>query len=30
MTPDGRGEAIVPRQDFEHAYFSRKVLGEEA
>ncbi len=28
MTPEGRGDAIVPRQDFEHAYFSREVLGE--
>ena len=28
LTPEGRGDAIVPRQDFEHAYFSRVVLGE--
>ncbi len=28
MTPEGRGDAIIPRQDFEHAYFSREVLGE--
>lgn len=28
MTPEGRGEAPVPHQDYEHAYFSRNVLGE--
>ncbi len=28
MTPSGRGDAIVPRQDFRHSYFSRVVLGE--
>jgi predicted dithiol-disulfide oxidoreductase (DUF899 family) len=29
MTPDGRGEASVPIQNYEHVYFSRNVLGEE-
>jgi len=28
-TPNGRGEAIVPKQDFEHRYFSRHVLGTD-
>ena len=28
MTPQGRGDAIVPRQDYEHRYFSEHVLGE--
>ena len=28
LTPEGRGDAIVPRQNYEHAYFSRAVLGE--
>lgn len=28
MTPEGRGDAIVPKQDYEHRYFSREVLGE--
>lgn len=27
MTPQGRGEAMVPKQDFEHEYFSKNVLG---
>ena len=26
MTPDGRGEIMVPTQDFEHAYFSAHVF----
>ena len=26
MTPQGRGEAMVPKQDFEHRYFSENVL----
>ena len=29
QTARGRGEAMVPRQDFEHAYFTRHVLGQE-
>jgi len=28
MTPQGRGEAIIPKQDFEHRYFSKHVLGD--
>jgi predicted dithiol-disulfide oxidoreductase (DUF899 family) len=28
LTPDGRGTLPVPVQDFEHAYFTRHVLGE--
>ena len=28
MTPDGRGDVLVPKQDFEHRYFSKHVLGE--
>jgi len=28
LTPEGRGDAIVPKQNFEHAYFSKHVLGE--
>ena len=28
MTREGRGDAIVPRQDYEHAYSSREILGE--
>ena len=27
MTPDGRGELPTPIQNYEHAYFSRHVLG---
>ena len=27
MTPMGRGDAMVPKQDFEHRYFSEHVLG---
>ncbi len=30
MTPQGRGEAIIPKQDFEHRYFSKNILGESA
>ena len=26
MTPQGRGDALVPKQDFEHRYFSENVL----
>lgn len=26
MTPEGRGDACVPKQDFEHAYFTRHVF----
>lgn len=26
--PDGRGERSVPTQDYEHAFFTRHVLGE--
>lgn len=28
MTPQGRGDAVVPKQDYEHRYFSENVLGE--
>jgi predicted dithiol-disulfide oxidoreductase (DUF899 family) len=28
MTPEGRGEDPVPRQDFEHAYFDKHVVAE--
>ena len=28
LTPDGRGERMVPEQDFEHAYFSEHILGQ--
>ncbi|MDX1516019.1 MAG: DUF899 family protein [Woeseiaceae bacterium] len=28
MTPGGRGDTLVPKQDFEHRYFSKHVLGE--
>ena len=28
LTPEGRGDAIVPRQNYEHATFSSRVLGE--
>lgn len=27
LTPDGRGDRSVPIQSYEHAYFSRHVLG---
>ena len=27
MTPDGRGDAVIPRQDYEHDYFTRNVLS---
>lgn len=30
LTPDGRGDLGIPIQDYEHAYFSRHVLGEES
>lgn len=30
LTPDGRGDLPVPIQNFEHAYFSRHVLGGES
>jgi predicted dithiol-disulfide oxidoreductase (DUF899 family) len=30
MTPEGRGDIFVPPQDYEHAYFTRKVYpGDE-
>lgn len=29
MTPEGRGDLSIPIQDYEHAYFSEHVLGEE-
>jgi len=29
LTPDGRGEGSVPIQDYEHAYFSEHILGDE-
>lgn len=29
MTPQGRGDAIIPKQDYEHRYFSKHVLGED-
>ena len=28
MTPQGRGDAIIPKQDYEHRYFSKNLLGE--
>ena len=28
LSPEGRGDAIIPRQNFEHRYFSKYVLGE--
>ncbi len=28
LTPAGRGSASIPRQDYEHRYFSQHVLGE--
>ena len=28
MTPQGRGDAVVPKQDYEHRYFSEHILGE--
>ncbi len=28
MTPEGRGDALVPKQDFEHRYFTENVLSE--
>ncbi len=28
LTPQGRGDLMVPRQDFEHHYFSENILGE--
>ncbi len=28
LTPGGRGDAIIPRQDFEHHYFTRHVLDQ--
>lgn len=28
MTPQGRGDALVPKQDYEHRYFSKNILGE--
>ncbi|MDX1482165.1 MAG: DUF899 family protein [Woeseiaceae bacterium] len=28
MTPQGRGDAIIPKQDYEHRYFTQHVLGE--
>jgi predicted dithiol-disulfide oxidoreductase (DUF899 family) len=28
MTPDGRPDRSVPIQDYEHTYFSERVLGE--
>lgn len=28
MTPQGRGDAVVPKQDYEHRYFSANILGE--
>lgn len=30
MTPEGRGEALVPKQDYTHRYFSKHVLGESS
>lgn len=29
MTPGGRGDAIIPKQDFEHRYFSTHILGDD-
>ena len=29
MTPDGRGERSIPRQDYEHAYFTEHVFRED-
>lgn len=28
MTPDGRGDAPAPSQNYEHRYFSKNILGE--
>lgn len=28
MTPQGRGDGIIPKLDFEHRYFSKNILGE--
>ena len=28
MTPEGRGDILVPQQDFDHEYFSAHVMGE--
>ena len=28
LTPDGRGTASIPKQDFEHAYFDREILPQ--
>jgi len=28
LSPEGRGDAIIPKQDFEHAVFTREVLGQ--
>lgn len=28
LTPEGRGEAVYARQDYEHEYFSKHVMGE--
>lgn len=28
LTPQGRGDAMVPKQDYEHQYFSKNILGE--
>lgn len=28
MTPEGRGEALVPKQDYDHRYFSEHVLND--
>jgi len=30
MTPQGRGERSTPKQDYEHAYFTKHVFSEEA
>lgn len=30
MTPDGRGEAAIPIQDYQHEYFSKHVYGGES
>lgn len=29
MIPEGRGDIMVPRQNYRHAYFSQNVMGEE-
>jgi len=29
LTPEGRGDAIVPKQNYEHRIFSKVVLGQE-